>query len=98
MPKLAILGTIEVASDKRDQLLAALMAHRARCLRDEPGTLQFDVMIPREDASKLHLYEVYQDDDTFEMHRNAPSITRFRAETAGLGIKIHVTRGTPAAG
>jgi len=98
MPKLAILATIEVSPDKRDQLLTALMAHRARCLKDEPGTLQFDLMIPREDASKLLLYEVYQNDEAFNMHRNAPSIARFREETAGLGFRILVTRGTLAAG
>jgi quinol monooxygenase YgiN len=96
MPKLAILGTIEVTPDKRDQVLKALLAHRARCLKDELTTLQFDVMIPRDDASKLLLHEVYQDDAAFEVHRTAASITRFREETAGLGIRVHVTRATPA--
>ena len=42
MPKLAIVATIEVAPERRDQLLLLLMAHRARCLKDEPGTLQFE--------------------------------------------------------
>ena len=32
MPKLAIVGTIEVAPGHRDRLLPSLMEHRARCL------------------------------------------------------------------
>jgi hypothetical protein len=30
-----------------------LMAHKARCLKDEPGTLQFAVMVPRKDNAKV---------------------------------------------
>jgi (4S)-4-hydroxy-5-phosphonooxypentane-2,3-dione isomerase len=93
MPKLAIVGTIEVAPGRRDQLLPLLMAHRARCLKDEPGiTLQFEVLAPYEDDTKLLLYEVYRDDAAFELHRNGASIAQFREETAGMGVKISVTR------
>ena len=96
MSKLAIIGTIEVAPGKRDQVLPLLMAHGARCLRDERGTLQFEVMISREDDSRLLVYEVYQDDAAFDMHRNGLSIAKFREETASMGIKVLVTRATPA--
>ena len=93
MPKLAIIGTIEVTSGRRDQVLPLLMAHRARCLKDEPGiTLQFEVLAPYEDDTKLLLYEVYRDDAAFELHRNGASIAQFREETAGMGVKISVTR------
>ena len=93
MPKLAIIGTIEVTSGRRDQVLPLLMAHRARCLKDEPGiTLQFEVLAPYEDDTKRLLYEVYRDDAAFELHRNGASIAQFREETAGMGVKISVTR------
>jgi len=81
MSKLAIIGTIEVAPGKRDQVLPLLMAHRARCLKDEPGTLQFEVMISREDDSRLLVHEIYQDDAAFDAHRSGPSIAKFREET-----------------
>ena len=73
MPKLAIVATIEVAPERRDQLLPLLMAHRARCLKDEPGTLQFEVLVPREDDTKVLLYEVYRDDAAFDVHLNGPA-------------------------
>jgi len=93
MPKLAIIATIQVAPGRRDQLLPLLMAHRARCLKDEPGiTLQFEVLVPYEDDMKVLSYEVYRDDAAFDVHRNGPSITQFREETAGMGVKLSVTR------
>ena len=60
MPKLAIIATIEVAPGRIDEYAALSMAHRARCLKDEPGTLVFEVLRPRNDDMKLMLYELYQ--------------------------------------
>ena len=95
MPKLAIIATIDVQAGRKDQLLPLLKAHGARALKDEPGTLHFEVLIPRENDTKLIVYEVYQDDAAFEAHRNAPSIALFRQEAAGLIEKLDVTRCTP---
>lgn len=95
MAKLALVGTIEVAPGQKDQLIAALIAHRARCLKDEPGTLQMEVLAPRDDDTKLLLYEVYRDDAAFDVHRNGPSYARWRKETAGTITKFSVTRCTP---
>lgn len=96
MAKLAIMASVEVAPGKRDQVRPQLMAHRARSRRDEPGTLQFDVLVSREDASKLLIYEVYQDDAAFAAHRNARSIAQFREETTAFGVKVAGTWCTPA--
>ena len=92
MPKLAIVGTIEVAPGRRDQLLPLLVAHRARCLKDEPGTLQMEVLAPREDDTRVLLYELYRNDAAFEVHRNGPSYARWREETAGMIAKMNATR------
>jgi quinol monooxygenase YgiN len=89
------MGTIEVAPGNRDQVTSLLMAHRARCLKNEPGTLQFEVMLPREDHSRILIYEVYRDDAAFDLHRNAASITQWREETDGMITKVIATRCTP---
>jgi len=96
MPKLALIATIDVVEGQRDRLLPLLRAHGARSLKDEPGTLQFEVLVPREDDTKLFVYEVYRDDGAFEDHLNAVSIARFRKETDGMFEKIYATRCTPA--
>jgi (4S)-4-hydroxy-5-phosphonooxypentane-2,3-dione isomerase len=95
MSKLVIMGAIEVAPGKRDQVALALKAHGARCLKDEPGTLQFEAALPRDDQSKILIYEVYQDDAAFEAHRNAPSIKQWREETTGMVVNVIATRCTP---
>ena len=95
MPKLAIIGSIEVPSGRRAELLPLLLAHRDRCLKDEPGTMRFEVLIPRDDEARIHLLEVYQDDAAFDAHRSGTSIARWREETAEMGVKIHVMRCTP---
>ena len=92
MPKLAIIGTLEVAPGRTDEVLPLLMAHRARCLKDEPGTLQFDVLVPREDDTKVLLYELYRDDAAFNVHWNGTSVARLREEAAGMIVKVYGTR------
>jgi quinol monooxygenase YgiN len=92
--KLAIVATVEVAPEKRSQLLTILLAHRARCLKDEPGTLRFDVMLPHDDESKLCLCEVYRDAAAFDVHRNGTSIALYREESSALGAKISFSRCT----
>jgi (4S)-4-hydroxy-5-phosphonooxypentane-2,3-dione isomerase len=92
MPKFATVGIIETAVGRRDQLLAALVAHKARCLKDEPGTLQFEILLPKDDDTKVLLYEAYRDDAAFEVHRNGPSFARWQEETAGMVVKIYGTR------
>jgi len=90
--KLAIIGTIEVMPGRRDEVLALLMAHRARCLKDEPGTLQFEVLVPSDDDAKILLYELYQDAAAFEAHLNGPSIARLREEASNMIAKIYGTK------
>jgi quinol monooxygenase YgiN len=98
MSKLAILGTIEFVPDAREQLLTALTAHRDRALAKEPGTLQFEILVPHEQETTVYLYEVYADDEAFETHRNAPSIARFREETAGIVKALTVIKGRSHSG
>ena len=80
MSKLAIIGTIQVQPGTRQSVLAALLAHRERCLRDEPGTLQFEVLVPKDDDAKLMLYEVYADAAAFKAHWNGASVKTAREQ------------------
>jgi quinol monooxygenase YgiN len=96
MPKLAIIGNLEIAPGRLDRVSPLLMAHGARCLADEPGTLQFEVLLPRDDQTKVLLYEVYSDDAAYEAHWNGPSTNRLREETAGMIVGITGTMCAPA--
>jgi quinol monooxygenase YgiN len=52
MPKFANVVTIEVAPERRDQVVTSLLAHKSR-LKSEPGTLQFDLLLPKDDDTKV---------------------------------------------
>jgi (4S)-4-hydroxy-5-phosphonooxypentane-2,3-dione isomerase len=91
MPKLAIIGTIEVTPGRINDLLPVIMAHRARCLKEEPGTINFEVLRRNDDDTKLLLYEVYEDRAAFDAHFNGPSMARARKESAGMVVKLYGT-------
>jgi (4S)-4-hydroxy-5-phosphonooxypentane-2,3-dione isomerase len=89
MAKFALIATIEVAAGRRDEFVRLLMEHRARCLKDEPGTVQFDVLLPQGDGtSKVMLYEVYRDEAAFDTHSKGSSIARLRDEATGMMAKV----------
>jgi quinol monooxygenase YgiN len=77
MPKFANVVTIEIAPGRRDQVVSLLLAHKAR-LKDEPGTLQFEVLLPKDDDTKVRVYEMYRDAAAFEVHLNGPSLAQLR--------------------
>jgi len=54
MSKFANVVTIEVAPGRKDEVVALLLAHKAR-LKDEPGTLQFEVLLPKDDDTKVRV-------------------------------------------
>ena len=92
MSKFANIVTIEVAPGRRDQVATLVATHKARCLKDELGTLQFEVLLPKDDDTKVLSYEIYRDAAAFEVHVKAPSLARLREEIAGMVVKLHGVR------
>ena len=91
MPKFANVVTIVVAPGRRDQVVTSLAAHQAR-VKDEPGTLQFEVLLPKDDDTKVRVYEMYQDAAAFEVHLNGTSLAQWKKETAEMVLKLHGVR------
>jgi quinol monooxygenase YgiN len=91
MSKFANVVTIEVAPGRRDQVVTLLLAHKAR-LKDEPGTLQFEVLLPKDDDTKVLVYEMYRDAAAFEVHLKGQSLAQWKEETVGMVAKLHGVR------
>jgi (4S)-4-hydroxy-5-phosphonooxypentane-2,3-dione isomerase len=72
-------------------VVTLLAAHKAR-LKSEPGTLQFEVLLPKDDDTKVLSFEMYRDAAAFEEHLNGPSVAQLREETAGMVMKLHGAR------
>jgi quinol monooxygenase YgiN len=96
MAKLAISGAIDIAAGCLEAFLPMLMAHRARCLSDEPGTRAFEVIVPDNDTTKVLLFEVYDDRAAFDVHWNGPSLAQLRSEAGAMIQRISGTFGTLA--
>jgi quinol monooxygenase YgiN len=88
MSKFAIVATIRTVPGKRDDYLAFLRAHGKRCLATEPGTLQFEILVPQEEADTILLYELYASPEAFQTHWNGTSIQQMKQEAAGLQVSL----------
>jgi quinol monooxygenase YgiN len=88
MSKFAIVATIKTVPGKRDEYLTFLKTHGKRCLATEPGTLQFEILVPHEEADTVMLYEVYASPEAFQTHWNGTSIQQVKQETAGLQASL----------
>ena len=97
MSKLAVIGTIEIQPSARAEVLQAVLDHRQRCLESEPGTLQFEVLVPSEDDAKLMLYELYSDSAAFSAHLKGPSMPRVREEIGSKVVSLTGVQCTPGA-
>jgi len=91
MSKFANVVAIEVIPGRRDQVVALLLAHKAR-LKDEPGTLQFEVLLAKDEDTKIRVYEMYRDAAAFEVHLTGPSLAQWKKDTAGMVVKLHGVR------
>ena len=92
MAKLAIVATIKTVSGKRDEYLKHLKAHGERCLASEPGTLRFEILVPKEEADTILLYEVYASPEAFQAHWTGGSMQQAKQDTSGLQISLSGVR------
>ena len=56
----------------------------AREARKEPGCRQFDVLVDPKDATRVMLYEIYNDEQAFETHQQTPHFKKYVAEAVPL--------------
>jgi quinol monooxygenase YgiN len=88
MSKLAIVATIKTVPGKRDEYLKHLKAHGQRCVATEPGTLKFEILVPKEEADTLMLYEVYASMEAFQAHWTGASMQQIKQDSAGLQVSL----------
>ena len=88
MSKVALNVVIEYKPESKGEVIRALLAHRERCLKEEAGTLQFEVLVPFEEQSKIFLFELYADDSALMAHSGGTSIARYREEVKTKILKV----------
>ncbi len=77
---------LDIVPSERDKFLEAIAEDAAQTIK-EPGCLQFDVLMLRDDPNHLFLYEVYRDEAAFKAHREADYFKKYSATTASMVAK-----------
>jgi (4S)-4-hydroxy-5-phosphonooxypentane-2,3-dione isomerase len=78
----ALVVSLNVKPDMREQFLAAAQDDSTCSVRDEPGCLRFDVLQDVNDENRYYFYEVYRDDAAFAAHATMPHFARWRQAAA----------------
>jgi|SRR6266498_5423765 autoinducer 2-degrading protein len=87
----ALVVTLQVKPDKREQFLAAAEDDSTCSVRDEPGCVRFDVLHDNADENRFYFYEVYRDEEAVKAHSTMPHYARWRA--ASQECVDSITRG-----
>ena len=61
-------------------------------VRNEPGCRRFDVVVSKDDARRILLYEIYDDRAAFDAHLKTPHFDVFNRESAALVISKTVAQ------
>jgi autoinducer 2-degrading protein len=74
----ALVVSVRVKPEKRDQFLSVIEDDSICSVRDEPGCLRFDVLQDNADENHFFFYEVYRDEAAFQAHGQTPHLARWR--------------------
>ena len=92
MSRIALVVEFKVKPGKREDFLKVIRGHAAGTKQDEPGCLQFDVLIPDEGENTVMLFEMYKDDAAFGVHVNSPRLKATRSAYEGLYESRTITK------
>lgn len=84
MSRIALVVEFHIKPNRRDDFLAIIREHAAGTKADEPGCLQFDVLVPQEGTDGVFLYEMYRDDAALAEHRQSARLAQTRSRYADL--------------
>lgn len=83
MAEFVIVASHHLISGERERW-ASLAQENALQARQEPGCLQFDVVLPRNAPDTGILVEKYRDEDAWNWHFSQPHCRKFMAAIDGM--------------
>lgn len=82
--------------EQRDAYIARAGQHRELVLAHEPGCQRFDISVEEDNPNLVRLYEVYDDDEAVEHHRQTPYMDAYREDTGPMIASRKLTRASMA--
>jgi quinol monooxygenase YgiN len=80
----AILAYLTTKPGKEAEFAEKMTAQAKRCLANEPGCLQFDVVQDPKDQTRFVMLEVYADDAAIKAHQDSQHFKDFRPVVSEL--------------
>ncbi len=80
----AIIAYLTAKPGMEDKFKEAMTAQAKRCLANEPGCLQFDVVQDPKNSARLVMLEVYKDDAAIKAHQDSQHFKDFRPVVSEL--------------
>ena len=74
----AIIAYLTAKPGLEDRFKEAMTAQAQRCLSNEPGCLQFDVVQDTKNPARFVMLEVYRDDAAIKAHQDSTLFKDFR--------------------
>lgn len=71
-----VIATVKAAVGQEEKL-ASMIYDLAQLVRQDAGTVQFDVYRDRDDKGAFQFLEVYDDEDAFQSHITAEHVQKF---------------------
>lgn len=80
----AIVAYLTTKPGKEAEFQEHMTAQARRCLANEPGCLQFDVVQDAKNPTRFVMLEVYKDDAAIKSHQESEHFKNFRPVVADL--------------
>jgi len=80
----AIVAYLTAKPGMEAEFQKQMTAQAQRCLANEPGCLQFDVVQDPKNPTRFVMLEVYKDDAAFKAHQDSQHYKDFRPVVSGL--------------
>ncbi len=86
---------VHVKPEFVDDFIKVTKENHERTIRDEPGSVRWDLSQSEEDPTHFFLYEVYQTKDDFPRHQQTPHYLAWKAAVADwmaeprVGTRFH---------
>jgi (4S)-4-hydroxy-5-phosphonooxypentane-2,3-dione isomerase len=80
----AILAYLTAKPGKEAEFQEKMTAQAKRCLANEPGCLQFDVVQDPKNPTRFVMLEVYKDDAAIQAHQDSQHFKDFRPVVSEL--------------
>ena len=72
-----IMVELQIKPEHVDAFQKEIARHIKATRENEPGCLQFDLCVDKDDPRTYYFYEVYADDEALERHHNSPSLAAY---------------------